>query len=218
MDKKVELFKNTKAISAKLERLPEVCKTMQKLFNKLNSNGLKASFEVVKEAAETHIFASRQTNGQNQSIYDGHKEWSHLIKSLAIDSNPENSKVMGFKMNREKLIDLMEIDEVDTKALIDLIRSLTYDDWSLLKFLEFDNKTATVKVMSSHTMEIEESHTIYADNERQIKVTAALLALIEALNNYLDSCELFSRLETIDGLKLDSNKAYQLDIERIKRL
>lgn len=218
MEKKVEIFKNTKAINAKLERCPEVCKTMQNLFNKLNSNGLKASFEVVKEVAETHIFASRQTNGQNQSVYDGHKEMSHLIKGLAIDNNPEAAKVMGFKMSREKLIDLMEIDEADTKELIDLIHSMTYEDWDILKHLEFDGKTATVKLMANHSTEIEKSHTIYADNESQIKATAALIKLIEALNVYSDSHSYFGKPEGIDGLKFDSSKAYQLDIARIKQL
>lgn len=218
MEKKVELFKNTNVIKTELERCPEVCKAIQKLFNKLNSNGLSASFEAVIEIVTKYLFASRQTNFQNQSVYNGHKEMSDLIKNLAIDSNPENSKFMGFKMKREKLIDLMEIDEADTKELIDIIQSISIEDWILLQHLDFDAKTAKVNLKADHVQKIEESRTIYADNERQIKATAALLPLIDALNGYISACEYFDKPDNIDGLRLNGNKAYILDVARIKSL
>ena len=218
MDKKVEIFKYQDKINIQVERTPEVSAIMQKLFDKFNSNGPKVSFESLVEIATTHIFASRHEDGSGHCIYDGYKEMAGLLKNLTIDSNPENAKVMGFKLNREKLIDLMEVDESDTKELVSMIHLLSVEDWNLFKYLEFDNKTAKVKPVSDFALKIAESHTIYADNERQIKATKALLALIDALNGYLESCERFSKPENIDGLRLDENKAYRLDFDCIKRI
>lgn len=218
MDKRVEIFKYSDKINTQIERCPEVAEIMQKMFDKLNSNGLSVSFESFLEITTKHIFGSKQVDGQGHRIYDVGKEISLLIKNLAIDSNPENSKVMGFKINREKLIDLMEVEEDDTKELVSLIHLLSVEDWNLFKYLEFDTKTAKVKTVADFAKKIEERLTIYADNERQIRVTAALLALIDALNGYLASYEGFDKPEGIDGLILDGKKAYQLDFERIKKL
>jgi len=216
--KKVEIFKYLDKINAQIERTPEVSAIMQSIYNKLNSNVMSVSFESLIEIATKHIFESKQVNGQNQSVYDGHKEISNLLKTLTVDSNPENTKVMGFRLNREKLIDMMEVDENDTKELVSLFQSLSIEDWNMLKYLEFDKKAESVIPVADFKQKIVESLTIYADNERQIKATSALVILIDALNGYANSHTIFVKPEGIDGLKFDTNKNYQLDFERIKQL
>jgi hypothetical protein len=214
---KVEIKKNTEAIRIHLERCPEVCETIQKLYNKLNSNGLVTSFKVVMEVTTKYLFASKQTNSQNQSVFDGQKEISDLLKNLTIDSSPENVKVMGFKMNREKLFDLIAIELEDIQEVLTLIDSISIEDHCLFKHLDFDSEIVKVKLVSGYAAQIVASHTVFADNEKQIKVTEVLLKLAASLNDYRTVCANFDDPDNIDGLIL-TKTGYSLDVARIKKI
>lgn len=112
----------------------------------------------------------------------------------------------------------MEIQDSDIQEFLSLIESISIADWDLFRYLGFNATTKTVNLISGYAAAISESLTIYADNDRQIQVTTALLALKDALNAYLASYDQFDKPEDISGLRLDINKAYQLDVELIKRL
>ena len=214
---KLEIYKNTELIKKRLQRVPEVCETIQKLFNKFNGNGLTTSFEDLMKIIEKYMFKGNITD------FDGQKELEELLKNIAVDSSPETVKVMGFKMKREKLLDLIEIEPEDIQELLFLIASLSVEDWNILKHIEFDTKTQLVKTTAGHAVKIETDLSVFADNEKQIKVTKLLLKLKEAINEWValrSSLSLNFDIPNIDGLLLNkiSGKDFVLDVEKIKRL
>ena len=215
---KVEIFKNNEEIQRRLDRIPAVRGTVQSLYDKLNSNGLVTSFDSVIEIATKFIFNTRSRDGQGHLTFDSKKEVVELLKNTLVDSTPGIQTAMGFKMSREKILDLMQVEEIDVQEFLSLIESISINDWELLRYLGFNVQTKTVILTTGYADEITESLTIYADNDRQILFTAATLALIEALNGCSNVYADFDRPDDIYGLKFDGHKAYQLNIDQIKRL
>ncbi len=215
---KVEIFKNNAEIQRRLDRIPAVRTTVQSLYDKLNSNGMVTSFNSVIEIATTFVFNTRNRDGQGHLTFDSKKAVIELLKNTIIDSTPGIETSMGFKMKRDKILDIIQIEDSDVQEFLYLIELISVNDWDLFKYLGFNDQTKTVILTVGYADEISESLTIYADNDRQILFSSAALALIEALNSCSNVYADFDRPDDIYGLKFDGHKAYQLNIDQIKRL
>lgn len=179
---KIEIYKNDEEIRRKSQRAPEVLGAIQAIYDKLNGNGLTTSFEKVIEITTKFIFATREGNARKEQIAED------LLKSIAVDSLPANN-AFGFAIKREKMLEMVEVKPQDIQDLLALFDLINIHEWSLLEHIEFDAQTKKVKYATGHLSKIEEKHTIYADNAKQVKITKAILALREAINAYCLVCE-----------------------------
>lgn len=213
---KLEIYKNMNKIGQETKRLPIVCETVQKLYEKVNSNGLTTSYEDLKAFIETYIHNSSTAFVHiRQPEFNGEKEISIFLKNIVIDSSPEGLKIMGIKMNRDKMADLIEIDVKDITDISGLLLLLDLEDSYLLKYLEFNTEDQQVKLIPTFFKEIENKHTVFADTEKQIKITKVLLKVKEALNEYIKICSNWQIPDDIDGLNR-INGEYELDAHEIK--
>jgi len=89
------------------------------------------------------------------------------------------------------------------------------EDSYLLKYLEFNTEDQQVKLIPDFIKEIENKHTVFADTEKQIKITKVLLKVKEALNEYIKICTNWQIPDDIDGLNR-INGEYELDTNKIK--
>jgi len=212
---KLEIYKNVEAIAQKSQRLPEVCTVFQSLYDKLNANGLSVSFETIEDFTKRFIQDANQTRQRRHTDHNAEKVVTDFIKNVTLDSNPNGLNTTGLKISREKTLELMEIEPEDINEVLNLIESLNIDDFELIKYISFDTENSTIEPVTDHTAKIEADNTIFADTDKQITISQALLTLRDALEVYSETCKRFARPVDIDGLIITPT-GYKLDIQRIK--
>ena len=213
---KLEIYKNQEEIDKHLERSPVVCEAIQLLLNKVNSNGATLSPKALLKFVEFYVSGSVPIGFRRYTEFDGAKEITELLKNIAIDSVEEKPSIMGLKLSREKMLELIEIDPQDVNELSTLISSLSHEDVDLFKHIEFDTLGTTASLEPEYIKKINDRFTIFTASKKQIEVTKTLLKLTEALKEYGQVCTNFHIPEHIDGIKY-FNKMYVLDEQAIRR-
>ncbi len=203
---KVEIYKDVEEIQKKTGRATEVLGAIQSIYDKLNSGGLTTSFERVIEITTKFVFATREDKTKKEPMAED------LLKAITVDSLQANNAI-GFAVKREKMLEMVEVNPQDVQDLLALFDLINIHEWSLLEHIEFNTQTKKVKYAADHLSKIEEKHTIYADNEKQIQVVKVLAKLKEALNEYCLVCENYGKSVSrpeIAGL-INLIKDYKLD-------
>ena len=149
MDKLV-IFEDTVEINKRVNRGPVVLEVVQSLYDKLNSNGLVTSFDSVKEVFQSFASKSRHRDGQGHLTLDQEKYVTELMKNTLLDSTPDGLTINGIKMNRAKVLDLIQIDELAVQEFISLFNSFTPIDVHLLCFLQLDAVTHTINLQNGY--------------------------------------------------------------------
>ncbi len=212
---KLEIYKNVEAIDQKSQRLPEVCTVLQSLYDKLNTNSLSVSFETIEDFTRRFLQDANQNRQRRQGNHNPEKVVTDFIKNVTFDSNPNGLNTIGLKISREKTLELIEIDNEDINEVLNMIGSLTIDDFELIKYISFDTENSTIEPVTDYAAIIEADNTIFADTDKQITIATALLKLRDALAEYSETCKRFTRPEDIDGLIITPT-GYKLDVQRIK--
>ena len=213
---KIQIFRNQESINKQLARLPEVCAIIQLLLAALNSNIATFPPQAMLKFVERYLMGSVPLGFRKFQDFDAVKEITELLKNIAIDTAAEPPSIMGLKMSRSKMLEMIEIDAQAINEVSTLISSLIYEDADLFPYLRFDALGETASLEVDYIINTEDRFTVYAESAKQIEITNALLKLAVALNEYESICTNFKRPDDIDGLKY-VNKVYVLDEHVIKR-
>lgn len=138
----------------------------------------------------------------------------------------ENIKVNGIELNKEKIFDLMQIPE-DINNIIEYITRLKNNVIAEKQHLYIENlnndfiiENETINI-SEHTLsELKETHSIYLDNENQIKIFNLLTEIKEKIKAIKEIDPRCYNIENLfdDYYKIMGNNDFLIDIDYIKRL
>lgn len=137
----------------------------------------------------------------------------------------ESIKVNGIKLNKEKIFDLMEIPE-DINNIIEYIIRLKNDIIAGKQSLYIENLNNDFTIINNEInisenalSELKEIHTIYLDNENQIKIFNLLTEIKEKIKAIKEIDPRYYNIEDLfdDYYKLMGNNNFLIDIDYIKR-
>jgi hypothetical protein len=137
----------------------------------------------------------------------------------------ESIKVNGIKLNKEKIFDLMEIPE-DINNIIEYIIRLKNDIIAGKQSLYIENLNNDftiinnkINISENALSELKEIHTIYLDNENQIKIFNLLTEIKEKIKAIKEIDPRYYNIEDLfdDYYKLMGNNNFLIDIDYIKR-
>lgn len=137
----------------------------------------------------------------------------------------ESIKVNGIKLNKEKIFDLMEIPE-DINNIIEYIIRLKNDIIAGKQSLYIENLNNDFTIINNEInisenalSELKEIHTIYLDNENQIKIFNLLTEIKEKIKAIKEIDPRYYNIEDLfdDYYKVMGNSNFLINIDYIKR-
>ena len=137
----------------------------------------------------------------------------------------ESIKVNGIKLNKEKIFDLMEIPE-DINNIIEYIIRLKNDIIAGKQSLYIENLNNDFTIINNEInisenalSELKEIHTIYLDNENQIKIFNLLTEIKEKIKAIKEIDPRYYNIEDLfdDYYKVMGHSNFLINIDYIKR-
>jgi hypothetical protein len=194
--KKLKIKEDIEAIELGLNRCPEVHEIVKQLFVLFESKGLSPNFKDIKRFLVGYWHQKETHN----SDLENERKVSNFLKSLIADTHHEKTTdVLGFKLNKEKFSELLDLDKNLVTDIIDLISKTERQDGVYLDFIEYDKESKQITLNNSFKEHIKEKHTMYAHGDKQIEVANMLLSLINSMNEY----------ERITGYKIHREEPFK---------
>lgn len=139
-----------------------------------------------------------------------------LSEIIALHETVQPLHVLGMPVSKSKLKDLIDIPEIsEIKKIKEGFDNQTV---KAIGYLMFEGGLISLK--SGYEEEIREKYTVYTENPRQVEIVKKLTVLRDALNDWMDSCNVTNNnsLPFIDGL-VDGvpQGRYSLDVAYIQR-
>lgn len=205
--------KDKDAIKTELERCPQVCKILDSVLTKLQEKGYNPNLDELEQTL--HGYCSKISSWDFEQ--QAEKMISNYLKELVIESNHPNEKLLGLKLKKEKISELLEIPSEDVSDMLALLSDLELEDWHYFRYTDFDSNANRVVLNPDYKKLIDESHTVYAYGKKQIEITKILLKICDGLTEYENLCGIsIHREEPIPGIRW-KNKRGELDVNFIRK-
>ena len=206
--KKLEFFKDVKAIHEEKAKLNELKTKVDILYQFLKGKDYKPTFKTVIELIKSIL--------QNIAKLGEFIATDYYLRLFILENNKTNYKNFGFQVNKAKLVELIDLPEPEVKQVIEVLNFVFISDIPLLDGLTLNTENDIIELAQGHEKEIEKRHTYYAVGKQQIEAATAMLNLVDSLNTYKEKCEidLFQKVEGVTH----NDEAYLIDSWYLRNL